>query len=101
MSRPGSDQRRGAARNYLPESKLEDLAIRLRRLANHRGLVRGEIASPMLLRLLPGPLRGEARAYESELRRKLKHADLDSERVAYLLSHAEQEISVAHARLAG
>lgn len=92
---------RSAARNYLPESKLEDLAIRLRRLANHRGLVRSEIASPMLLKLLPGPLRGEARSYESDLRRKLQDANLDAERVAYLLSHADQEIHVAHARLAG
>ncbi len=43
MARTGQ---RSAARNYLPESKLEDLAIRLRRLANHRGLVRKEITSP-------------------------------------------------------
>lgn len=92
---------RSAARNYLPESKLEDLAIRLRRLANHRGLVRKEIASPMLLKLLPAPLRGDTRAYESDLRRTLQDANLDAERVAYLLSHAEQEIHIAHARLAG
>lgn len=98
MSRPGH---RSAARNYLPESKLEDLAVRLRRLANHRGLVRKEITSPMLLRLLPGPLRGEAQAYESDLRRRLQDANLDAERVAYLLAHAEQEIDIAHARLAG
>lgn len=98
MSRNGQ---RSAARNYLPESKLEDLAVRLRRLANHRGLVRKEIASPMLLRLLPGPLRGESKAYESDLRRKLQDANLDAERVAYLMAHAEQEIDIAHARLAG
>ncbi|SFK54118.1 hypothetical protein [Methylorubrum salsuginis] len=98
MSRPGH---RTAARNYLPESKLEDLAIRLRRLANHRGLVRREITSPLLLRLLPAPLRGDAGTYESDLRRTLKDANLDADRVAYLLAHAEQEIHVAHARLAG
>ena len=98
---PRPDQRRSAARNYMPESKLEDLAVRLRRLANHQGLVRGEIASPMLLRLLPGPLRGEPRAYDSELRRRLQDANLDAERVAYLMANAQQEIDIAHSRLAG
>ena len=98
MSRTGQ---RSAARNYLPDSKLEDLAIRLRRLANHRGLVRKEITSPMLLRLLPGPLRGDTDAYEADLRRTLQEANLDAERVAYLLEHAEQEMHIAHARLAG
>lgn len=92
---------RTAARNYLPESRLEDLAQRLRRLANHRGFVREEITSPMLLRFLPAPLRGEAGAYEGALRRRLREADLDEGRVAYLILHADQEMDIAHARLAG
>ncbi|WP_232630718.1 hypothetical protein [Methylobacterium sp. Leaf118] len=98
MARPAH---RIAARQYLPESKLEDLVNSLRRLANHRGLVRKEITSPMLLRLLPGPRRGDPFAYESDLRRRLVEADLDLDRITYLLSHVEQEIGVAHARLAG
>ncbi|MFC7664859.1 MULTISPECIES: hypothetical protein [Methylorubrum] len=98
MSRTGE---RSAARHYLPEAKLEDLAIQLKRLANHRGLVRKEITSPMLQRLLPAPLRGEAHVYDSELRRKLMDANLDAERVAYLLSHTQHEIGIAHARLSG
>ncbi len=96
---------RTAARNYLPESRLEDLALRLRRLANHRGYVREEITSPLLLRFLPAPsrtpLRGVAETYASELRHKLKEADLDEDQVAYLILHAEQEMDIAHARQTG
>lgn len=92
---------RASARQYLPESRLEDLASSLRRLANHRGLVRGEIASPMLLRLLPPPRRAEQPNYEADLRRRLADANLDGPRIAYLMADAEREIAVAHTRLSG
>ncbi|MCP1547953.1 MULTISPECIES: hypothetical protein [Methylorubrum] len=92
---------RTSARQYLPESKLEDLASSLRRLANHRGLVRSEIASPMLLRLLPPPRRAEEKKYEADLRQRLTDANLDGARIAYLMADAEREIAVAHTRLSG
>lgn len=96
-----SDRSRVSARQYLPESRLEDLAGSLRRLANHRGLVRSEIASPMLLRLLPPPRRAEQKSYEADLRQRLSDANLDGARVAYLLADAEREIAIAHTRLSG
>ncbi len=99
MSR--SDRARVSARQYLPESKLDDLAGSLRRLANHRGLIRSEIASPMLLRLLPPPRKFEQKAYEAELRQRLADANLDAPRIAYLMADAEREIAVAHTRLSG
>lgn len=99
MSQPGSA--RISARQYLPESKLEDLASSLRRLANHRGLVRSEIASPMLLRLLPPVRRAEQKSYEADLRQRLADAKLDGPRIAYLMADAEREIAVAHTRLSG
>ncbi|MBB5764893.1 hypothetical protein ABEV34_13030 [Methylorubrum rhodesianum] len=92
---------RASARQYLPESKLEDLASSLRRLANHRGLVRSEIASPMLLRLLPPPRRAEQKSYEADLRQRLTDANLDGSRIAYLMADAEREIAIAHTRLSG
>ena len=99
MSHSGSA--RVSARQYLPESKLEDLANSLRRLANHRGLVRSEIASPMLLRLLPPPRRVEEKKYEADLRQRLADANLDGARVSYLTADAEREIAIAHTRLSG
>lgn len=99
MSQPA--RARVSARQYLPESKLEDLADRLQRLANHRGFVRSEIASPMLLRLLPPPRRAEQTTYAADLRRRLADAHLDGPRIAYLMADAEREIAVAHTRLSG
>ncbi|ABY30465.1 MAG: hypothetical protein ACAH20_15530 [Methylobacteriaceae bacterium] len=92
---------RTSARQYLPESKLDDLASSLRRLANHRGLIRSEIASPMLLRLLPPPRRVEEKKYEADLRQRLTDANLDGPRIAYLMADAEREIAIAHTRLSG
>ncbi|MBD8905186.1 hypothetical protein [Methylorubrum zatmanii] len=98
---PLSDRNRASARQYLPEAKLGDLAGRLRRLASHKGLVREQISSPLLLRLLPRPSDSEKPGSEAALLQRLLDANLDAARISYLMANAEQEIAIAHSRLSG
>lgn len=96
-----SDRNRASARQYLPESKLGDLAGRLRRLAGHKGLVREQISSPLLLRLLPRPSDSGKPGSDAALLQRLIDANLDAARISYLMASADQEIAIAHSRLSG